>query len=289
MRYRASTTLLALACVMMFAADTAAQDPHAGHGAGQPPASPKPQAGAPSESSQSPKEPIPPLTDADRAAAFPPSLGGHAVHDRIISYMVLFDQLEWRGAATGGTTWDNKTWIGGDRNRLWIRTEGESQDRRLESALVDVLWGRAIARWWDIVAGVRQDFRPGTGRTWIGAGIQGLAPYWFEIEATGYVGDQGRTHARVEVEYELLLTNRLIAQPLLEAELYGKADDARGIGAGLSTMEAGLRLRYEVRREFAPYVGITWSRKFFGTGDIAEANGERISGSRVVFGVRTWF
>ena len=120
-------------------------------------------------------------------------------------------------------------------------------------------------------------------------GIQGLAPYWFEVEATAYVGAGGRTHFRFEGEYELLLTNRLIFQPLLEVEVYGKADPERGIGAGISTAEAGLRLRYEFRREFAPYLGVTWQRKFFGTADAARAAGEETGGARLAVGLRFWF
>ena len=238
---------------------------------------------------QQPKEPIPPISDADRAAAFPPGLGGHAVHDRAINYMVLFDQLEWQGSGDGGASLDYLSWIGGDRNRIWIRSEMESERSRLENAFVDVLYGRPIARWWDVVAGVRQDFRPGPGRTWIGAGVQGVAPYWFEVEATGYIGEGGRTHARFEVEYELLLTNRLILQPIVEAELYGKSDPERSIGAGLSTIEGGLRMRYEFKREFGPYIGITWSRKMFGTADFARAEGEQVGAARLAFGLRTWF
>lgn len=238
---------------------------------------------------QQPKEPIPPLTDADRAAAFPPNMGGHAVHDRAINYMVLFDQVEWQGAGNGGANWENTTWVGGDLNRLWLRTEGESEKGRVDSFFVDALWGRPFSRWWDFVGGVRQDFRPGDPQTWVGGGVQGLAPYWFEIEATGYVGAGGRTHARLEAEYELLVTNRLILQPLVEVEIFSKSDPERGIGAGLSTLESGLRLRYEFRREFAPYVGITWNRKFFGTADFARAEGEDISGARLALGLRFWF
>ena len=140
-----------------------------------------------------------------------------------------------------------------------------------------------------MVAGVRQDFRPGPARTWAAIGLQGLAPYWFEVEATAYIGESGRTHFRVETEYELLLTNRLILQPLVELEIYGKSDPERGIGTGLSSGDAGLRVRYELRREFAPYIGVTWNRKFFGTGDFAQAAGEDTGGARVATGVRVWF
>ena len=239
--------------------------------------------------SQVPREPIPPLTDADRAAAFPAGLEGHTVHDRAVQSFVLFDQLEWQGQGSGGFNLENTSWIGGDINRLWIRAEGESEDGRVEDAFLHALWGRSFSRWWDVVAGVRQDFRPGDPQTWVAVGIQGLAPQWFEVQATGYVGAGGRTHARVEVEYDLLLTNRLILQPLVELEIYGKRDPDRRIGAGLTSIESGLRLRYEIRREFAPYVGLTWDRKLFGTADLAREAGEEAGRVRLAFGVRTWF
>jgi copper resistance protein B len=211
------------------------------------------------------------------------------VHDRPINWFVLFDQLEWQGGDSGSFNLENTSWIGGDINRLWIRAEAESDNDAVEAADVHALWGRSFSRWWDFVAGVRQDFRPGDPQTWAAFGIQGLAPYWFEIEATGYLGAGGRTHARIEAEYDLLLTNRLVLQPLGGLELYGKSDPERGIGAGLSSIEAGLRLRYEIRREFAPYLGITWDRKLFGTGDFARDNGEQVGAARLAFGVRTWF
>jgi copper resistance protein B len=233
--------------------------------------------------------PLPPISDADRAAAFPPGLEGHATHDRRITAFVLFDQLEWQGGERGGLSIDTKSWIGGDLHRLWLRGEGESSDGRPENAQVHAMYGRSFARWWDVVAGVRQDFRPGSPQAWFAIGVQGLAPQWFEIEATGYLGRAGRTHARVEVEYELLITNRVVLQPLLEAELYGKSDPARGIGAGLSALDAGMRLRYEVRRELAPYVGLTWHRALFGTADYARADGAEVGRVRVAVGLRTWF
>ena len=274
----------------------ASSQAHAGHGATQ--EKPKPTAPAPQDHSahQKPAEQrqypagIPPITDEDRAAAFPELNGQHTVHDDAVHYYVLFDQLEWQmgGGVTAGS-WDNKGWIGKDVNRFWFRTEGEAEDGDLGEAQAHALFGRAIHRWWDLVVGVRQDFRPGPQRTWAAVGIQGLAPYWFEVEATAYIGGAGRTHFRVETEYELLLTNRLILQPLVELELYGKSDPERGIGAGLSSGEAGLRLRYEFRREFAPYLGVTWKRKFFGTADFAEDAGEDKRGAKFALGVRVWF
>jgi copper resistance protein B len=243
------------------------------------------------ESEDSPRLPafIPPLTDADRAAAFP-DLKGHTVHDNMVHYYVLFDQFEWQAANAGsGLNIDSKGWIGRDRDRLWFRAEGDSEDGEIGEAEAHVLYGRQFSRWWDVVAGVRQDFEPGPARTWAAIGVQGLAPYWFEVEATAYVGESGRTHARFEVEYELLLTNRLILQPLVEAEVFGKSDPERGIGAGLSTLDTGLRLRYEFRREFAPYIGVTWNRKLGKTADFAKAAGEETGGARLVTGLRLWF
>ena len=232
---------------------------------------------------------IPPVSDEDRKAAFP-DVQGHTVHDRAMHSFVLFDQLEWQsGFGAQGLNVDTKGWVGGDRNRFWFRAEGDSEDGRVSEAETHLLYGRQISRWWDVVGGVRQDVRPGPARTWAAVGIQGLAPYWFEVELTGYVGAEGRTHFRGAVEYELLLTNRLVLQPLIEVEVFGKSDPERGIGAGLSTMNAGFRLRYEFRRELAPYVGVTWDSKFGKTAEFAEAAGEHSGGARLVIGVRLWF
>ena len=269
---------------------------HAAHGTAQ--EKPKPPATTQGDhpAHEKPADPkqyppgIPRITDADRAAAFPDLEGQHAVHDDAVHYYVLFDQLEWQaGGGVAGVSWDSKGWIGRDLNRFWFRTEGDVEDDRLAAAQAHALYGRAIHRWWDLVVGVRQDVRPGPARTWAAVGIQGLAPYWFEVEATAYVGAAGRTHFRFETEYELLLTNRLVLQPLAEVEIHGKSDPERGVGAGLSSMDAGLRLRYELRRELAPYIGVTWHRKFLGTADLAEAAGEETGGARLALGVRVWF
>ena len=242
-----------------------------------------------SAQAQDPAPDVPPLTAADREAAFP-DVGGHEAHDNDVHAFVLFDQFEWqRAKGADGVSWDTKAWIGKDTTRLWLRTEGETDGGTVSTAQAHVLVGHSFARWWDVVAGVRQDARPGSPQTWAAAGIQGLAPYRFEIEATGYLGVSGRTEARFEVEYELLVTNRLILQPLVEVELAGKSDPGRGVGAGLSTADAGLRLRYEFRRELAPYIGLTWQQKFGKTGDFARADGEDVKSMKVAAGVRWWF
>ena len=232
---------------------------------------------------------VPQLTEEDRKAAFP-DLEGHTVHDRALHYFVLLDQLELqRSANETGVGLDSKGWIGQDRDRLWFRVDGDGEGGRVDEAQVHALYGRQVARWWDVIAGIRQDFRPGPAQTWAAVGVQGLAPYWFEIEATGYVGAGGRTHARLEAEYELLLTNRLIVQPLAEMELFGKSDPERGIGAGVSTTDLGFRLRYEFKRELAPYAGVVWRNKWGKTADFAEAAGEAAGEARFVTGLRLWF
>ena len=244
---------------------------------------------SPSPAPSQPIEPIPPVTDADRAEAFP-KLTHHMEHPSEFNTYVLFNRLEATDGDHGrGQAWEAQAWFGGDINRVWLRSEGERADGEFESADLEVLYGRSVTPWWDVVAGVRHDFEPGPSRTWAALGVQGLAPYMFEVSATGYVGESGHTAANIEVEYEVLFTNRLILQPLVELEFHGKDDPARGIGSGLSKVEAGLRLRYEVRREFAPYVGIVRERVFGRTADFHRAEGEPVDDTLFVAGVRVWF
>ena len=250
---------------------------------------------APLQAQSSPQPPvdlppfIPRLTDDDRKVAFP-DVRGHAVHDRSLHYFALFDQLEWQASGeTSGLNVDAKGWVGRDRDRLWFRAEGNGEDGRVGDAQAHLLYGRQVSRWWDVVAGIRQDVQPGPAQTWAAIGVQGLAPYRFEIEATAYVGGSGRTQARFEVEYELLVTNRLVVQPQLEAEIFGRSDAARGIGAGLSATDFGLRLRYEFRRELAPYLGVTWQQKHGKTADLAREAGNAAAGARFAAGLRLWF
>ena len=236
-----------------------------------------------------PVTPIPPITAADRVAAFP-DVEAHALEDDVVSYFVLFDQFEWQGGETvSGVFWDSKGWVGRDLNRLWFRAEGQSDGGRLGDAEAHLFYGRAFARRWDVVVGLRQDLRPGPAQSWLAVGIQGLAPYWFEVEATAYLGAGGRTAARLEAGYALRFTNRLALQPLIEVSLYGKTDAERGIGAGISSFDAGLRIRYEVRRELAPYLGVAWHDTFGETAGLAEAARETTGGRRFVAGLRLWF
>ncbi|MCX2890279.1 copper resistance protein B [Pseudomonas sp. DCB_BI] len=235
------------------------------------------------------RTPIPELTDADRQAAFPP-LGGHQVHDSALNSFFLLDQLEYQDADEGSSlAWDATGWIGGDINRLWVRSEGERTNGVTEDAELQLLYGRSISPWWDVVAGVRQDFKPESPQTWAAFGIQGMALYGFEAEATAFMGENGQTAARLEGDYDILLTNRLILQPTAEANFYGKNDPERGVGSGLANTEIGLRLRYEIVRQFAPYIGITWNRSYGKTADFARNEGGEVDEARFVAGIRLWF
>ena len=237
-----------------------------------------------------PREPIPEVTDADRAAAFPPINHGAMEHAPNVHSLLLINRLEhWDGQHGTGQTWEASGWIGDNINRLWLRSEGERSGRRTEASDLEVLYGRSVSPWWDVLVGVKQDFRPADSRTWAAIGIQGLAPYKFETSATAYVGDGGQLAATLEVEYELLLTNRLILQPLVEATLAARNEPEHGMGAGLNKVEAGLRLRYEFSRRFAPYIGISHERLFGDTADYHQAAGEHTRDTRCVAGVRVWF
>jgi copper resistance protein B len=187
------------------------------------------------------------------------------------------------------TTYDLQAWYGRDFDRAVLKAEGDLDSGSLEDARTELLWGHAIASYWDMQLGARFDSGEGPNRSWLAFGVQGLAPYWFEVDTTAYLGEQGRTALSLEAEYELLLTQKLILQPRVEADVYGKSDVERGLGSGLSDLSLGLRLRYEIRREIAPYLGVEWARKFGETEDLAQAAGEDIRETRFVAGLRFWF
>lgn len=217
----------------------------------------------------------------------PVGLPVHEMLEDPFNRSVLFDVLELRDS--DDLSWDASAWLGHAFNRLAIRTEGERVDSGTERAELELLWSHSFARWWDVVAGARADFEPGPSRNWGTFGIQGLAPYRFELEATAYVGEGGYTAARFEGEYELLITSRLILQPQLELNWYGQSDPERRIGSGLSSVEAGLRLRYEFRREVAPYVGLVRERLVGSTADLARADGLDPEDTSLVAGIRLRF
>jgi copper resistance protein B len=185
--------------------------------------------------------------------------------------------------------WDADLWVGYDINKLWFKFEGENSEDRIEEAEFQALYSRAVTTNWDIQMGWRRDIRPTPERDWAAVGVRGIAPYHFDVDLTAFVGSSGRTAARIDVDYEIIFTQRLVLTPELEVDYYGKDDPALNIGSGLSQIELGARLRYEIRREFAPYVGINWWSKLGDTKRLARASGDETSDLELVFGLRVWF
>lgn len=202
---------------------------------------------------------------------------------------VMANIAEYRFGDGGGYRWDGQAWLGGDINRLVVKTEGEgSNSGGVDNAEVQALYSRAVSPYTDLQIGIRQDFEPGS-RTYAALGFQALLPYWFDVEGGAYLSTKGEFLARVEGSYDLRLTQRLVLQPRAELNFSAQDSAETRTGSGLSDAELGLRLRYEVRREFAPYIGITYDRKFGGTADFARAAGEDAESTRFVIGIRAWF
>ncbi|MBC8018308.1 MAG: copper resistance protein B [Verrucomicrobia bacterium] len=213
--------------------------------------------------------------------------------DNQLFSFLLFDLLEYQGGKNlDQLRWDVVGWAGGDYYRLWFKTEGQA-DTDKGTAEFQLLYGRLIAPFWDLQAGIRHDRINGSGtvdaRTFVIIGVQGLAPYWFDIEPWIAVSEDGDVSARVTVEYDLLLTQRLIVQPRLEIDAAIQKVQRFGIGSGINDIEAGLRLRYEIRRDFAPYVGVNRKRLVGQTAEIARRDGDELEKLSVVAGVRLWF
>jgi copper resistance protein B len=188
------------------------------------------------------------------------------------------------------SVYDVQAWYGSTYDKLTLKSEGGVLNGRVSEGSTDLLWSHAVSPFWDTQLGARLDQgQGGPNRTWLAFGIQGLAPYWFEVEATAYIGSGGRTALTLQTEYDLLLTQRLILQPRVEVNFYGKQDTAAAIGSGLSDGAVGLRLRYEFGRKLAPYVGVEWDSKFGTSADMARASGEDATETRFVAGVRLWF
>jgi copper resistance protein B len=213
-----------------------------------------------------------------------------AAEDDPLLFKLLIDKLEYRVAeGTNPGVWDIDAWVGKDLNKAWFKTEGQYADGQTQSAWGEILYSRAVAPFWDLQAGWRRDFRPEPDRDWFALGVRGLAPYYFDVDATLYAGGNDTIAGRFNAEYEWLFTQRLILSPELEMNLYGKDDPDRGIGSGLSDLDLGLRLRYEIRRELAPYIGVNWEKLFGDTADFARDGGEPTNDLQWVVGLRAWF
>lgn len=285
----------------------AANDPHAGHATPSAPASkptdPHAGHGAPEEPGMS----GPPVAPPSAAALSGPRNAADALfgteamsdarnvlrkeHGDIKSSMLLIDQLETTiRNGRDGYAWDAQAWYGADIDRIWVKTEGEgSFGKSPERAEVQALWSHALNPWFNVQTGIRHDFRPDPERTHLVLGIQGLAPYWFEIDGAMFLSDKGDLTARFEAEYEQRLTQKLVLQPNIEFNLAAQDVPELGVGSGLSSGELGLRLRYQLVPEFAPYLGVKYERAFGNTADFSRARGEDVGGWSFLVGLRSWF
>jgi len=210
--------------------------------------------------------------------------------DQIRFGKVLVEELEYLSGNEGsGVNWTAQGNYGGDQDKLWLRTQGQKvPGENLDpTSGAEALWWHAVTPFWGSQLGLAQDFGPGA-HTYLAVGVEGLAPRWFDIQVTGYVGDDGRLSARFKGSYDMRFTNRLIFAPSLEANIYSKPDIERGLGAGLGNIEAGLRLRYELRRKFAPYIGYVWERSFAGSANLRRVQVSPLHERRFVAGVRVW-
>ncbi len=233
-----------------------------------------------------------PMLEAQMKGLPPP------VEDSMIHSFLLFDLLEYRAYNSGPATmtWDFVGWIGGDYNRLWIKTEGDlnlSRGSGVEGDL-QLLYGRLIAPFWDLQLGVRGNRITGPGRsdntrTYAVIGLQGLAPGNFDVEPSLYISDRGEVSGEITVSADLYLTQKLVLQPRFEGEFSFQGDRQFDTASGVNQTDLGLRLRYEIAREFAPYIGVTWVRKYGGTAAIARSEGDPTDAVAFVLGLRLWF
>lgn len=284
-------------------AQTPAADPHAGHATPAAPPASDPHGGhvmAPAPTGADlpvGNEPPPaPPTDhaADRVYGVPPMAAGRALleeeHGGGLISKVMLNMAEARLGSAGGYHWDGEAWYGSDFHRLVLKSEGEGGwDEGVEDAEVQALYSRPIGVYTDLQIGLRHDFEPGPQRTYATVGFESLFPYWFEAEGALFLSNKGELLGRVEGTYDFRLTQRLVLQPRAELNFAAEDIPSRGIGSGLSDAEFGLRLRYEIKREFAPYLGVVWTRKVGDTADFARAEGEDVSDTRFVVGLRAWF
>ena len=219
----------------------------------------------------------------------PASMQNMDMNDNASHGMLLIDQLEYANGYNGnGPMWEAQAWYGNDDNKLWLRSEGEGSQGRLDDGDIEALWNHPFSAFWSTQLGFRHDLGVGPQHNWAAFGIQGMAPYWVDLEATAYASDSGRLAARVRAEYELRFTQRLVLQPEFEVNLYDKDDPAHRIGGDISNAQFGLRLRYEISKQFAPYVGLVWTRRFGAIASFSPEAQTPIFDRQFVAGVRIW-
>ncbi len=214
----------------------------------------------------------------------------HAGHSDNYRAGLITDRLEMTDmSASPSMTYDAQAWFGKTYDRVLLRAEGDVKNGQSQNARSELLWSHAITPFWDSHLGLRYDSGLGVNREWLALGVQGYAPYWIYVEANAYINEQGRTAFRLELEYDVLITQRFILQPRIEANAYGKNDTSHYLGNGLSSLETGLRLRYEFKPEFAPYIGIDWEDTFGKTANYAKQRNMNAGNTTLVIGVHFWF
>ena len=284
-------------------------DPHAGHTMPSSPQQPDPMAGH--DMSTMPEMVAPAGTDLPAGNAPPPpvptvpaadlvygdeamEMGRHHLFDfhggqKLFQVLVNTAEYQFRDGRDG-FQWDAQAWYGGDISRVWLKTEGEGAfGEPLESAEVQALYSHAIGPYFNVQGGLRYDFKPDPSRVYAAIGLEGLAPSFFDVEGTLFLSNKGELMARAEGWYDQRITQRLILQP--GAELNFAAQNSRdiGVGAGLTDAEVGVRLRYDIRREFAPYIGVQYNRAFGRTRSYRKGEGEDADGWSLLTGIRLWF
>lgn len=270
-------------------------DPHAGHDMGAMPQASGAEIGAIGAIGNAPA-PAPPEDHAADAYFDPTEMAQARAALRrengaFNGSMILFDLAEYQARKGGdGYRWEGEAWFGGDIDRFLVKTEGEGTfGEPLDDAELQLLYSRAVAPNWNVHAGLRHDFRPDPSRTYAVVGIEGIAPYWFHLSGQVFLSDRGDFRARAEASYDQRFTQHLILSPRAEVNFSAQDLPASGIGTGLTDLELGLRLRYELRKEFAPYIGVEWASKLSGTARYARAAGEDASATNLVAGIRFWF
>jgi copper resistance protein B len=232
---------------------------------------------------------LPASAQTDGGAPDPAAPFGPPLDDRMIFVHGLLDAFEGRLGEGQSFRWEGEGWVGDDTGRLWVRSEGEAAKGKVEDGQQEVFYDRPVTTYFDLQAGARYDLDSLPGRGWAALGVEGFAPYDFSVSATAYASDEGRYAAKLEGSNELRFTQRLILEPRIQLNFYTRGEPARRIGSGLSDLDAGLRLRYEISRKFAPYVGVTYEDRFAQTARLVEAAGETVGALRFTIGARGWF
>jgi copper resistance protein B len=213
----------------------------------------------------------------------------HMEGDPLLTKLMI-DRFEVRDVdGENPIKWDIQGWVGKDLQKLWIKSEGRYIDDAVAANEVQLLYDRAVSPFWDLQAGWRRDLIQDPQRSWLALGLQGIAPYFIDVDTALFVGEEGRTALRFEAEYDLRITQKLILSPAVEINAYSKDDPELKVGSGLSSLLAGLRIRYEIVRQFAPYIGIEIRERYGKTADFANAGDTKSDDTWLVFGMRAWF